>query len=137
MALLYIEACAFGLDSLRQLIVSKFETMPALKDNPTLVLQIATEVYPQIPKGDKLFKGFFVKALETCREGPARFPEDYADTLTAKGGDLATDICKAERRRTSVLMAKEARRARRLSYDGLDSQGNRITIYDKSSSEED
>ncbi|MCJ1286025.1 hypothetical protein MMC26_005367 [Xylographa opegraphella] len=87
MALLYIEAYSFGLDLLKQLIVSKFETMPALKDNPTLVLQLAEQVYPHIPKVDKLFKALFIKALEQCREGPARFPEGYADTLIAKGGD--------------------------------------------------
>ncbi|MCJ1397581.1 hypothetical protein MMC11_000775 [Xylographa trunciseda] len=136
LAILYVEAIAFGLDSLKHLIVCKLESMPAIKDNPTLVLELAEEVYRVLPKTDRFFKDFFVKALDQCRAGPAKFPVQYADELIERGGDLAIDICKAERRRSSVLTEKEARRAKRLSYEGPDSEGNRVAIYYKSSSDE-
>ncbi|MCJ1390234.1 hypothetical protein MMC18_003092 [Xylographa bjoerkii] len=136
LAILYVEAIAFGLDSLKQLIVSKLESIPVLKDNPTLVLELAEEVYRVLPKTDRLFKDFFVKALDRCRCGPAKFPMQYADELIERGGELAIDICKAERRLSSVLTEKEARRAKRLSYDGPDSEGNHVAIYYKSSSDE-
>ena len=108
LAFLYIEACVFGLESLRQIVISKLKALPALKDDATLLLELAEEMYTQIPKTDKLFKGFFIAALDKCRNGPSKFPKDYADRLVAQGGELAIDICKAERRRSSVLTAKEA-----------------------------
>ncbi|MCJ1286024.1 hypothetical protein MMC26_005366 [Xylographa opegraphella] len=107
LALLYIEASAFGLDSLKQQVISKLESLAILKDSPALVLKLGEEVYPQTPKSDRLFKDFFVKALDHCR-GSASFPAELADRLIANGGDLAIDICKAERRRSSKLTAKEA-----------------------------
>ncbi|MCJ1437270.1 hypothetical protein MMC27_006656 [Xylographa pallens] len=125
LAILYVEAIAFELDSLKQLI-----------ENPKLLLEVAEEVYRVLPKTDRVFKDFFVKALDKCRCGSANFPVKYADELIEKGGELAIDICKAERRRSSVLSEKEARRAKRLSYDGPDSEGNHIAIYDQSSSDE-
>ena len=108
LAILYVEVIAFGLDSLQQLIVSKLETMPVVKDNPKLLLEVAEEVYRVLPKTDRVFKDFFVKALDKCRCGAANFPVKYADELVERGGELAIDICKAERRRCTVLSEKEA-----------------------------
>ena len=124
LAQLYDGASQLGLDSLQQVIVFQLEMLPALKDNPTLVLELAEELYPKILKTDTFFKPFIIKALEQYKEGPVPYPEDYVEKLIAKGGDLAVDINKAERRRSSAMKAKEASMLSRPSYELLTNNQN-------------
>lgn len=139
LARLYVLGCKYWMGSLTALIVNHYKDMEFLESDPNLLLHIASMIYSQTPREDRAFKEFFVPTLVKCHQkAKHRVSKPKVQEYIQRGGELASDIHKAQETYTNILEAENTDRDhdRRRSQRDRDRQRHRRDDQEEPTCEE-
>lgn len=107
LANVYIAADKYDIDDLKELIVLKYSRLhPFLA--PEIALEAAQRIYFGVPDQDRKFRDYFCVQLPELVDSPTINSSDHLEHYLHGGGNLATDLFRAQTKRLQEADAAAA-----------------------------